>query len=276
MCKYMVYTSKYKQVFIEKLEESIDEGSLVVEEVVKDGMINGLCFDVDPTNERQCEKLTHIIGDIIQKKIIEEVVKGYLKSRDDLSKIEKEEIKKAFLHNNYLSREDGYSSITYYLIYIPLLEEIKKSVSFNMDGWMTFRTSKYKVLLQDTLEQFIVDYTTKKEIVSFIKVMREISHLSAPLEEVLHIMYDENGILNMYNISLHEVTRNYIKKYCRDLVLDSTLSREDLILNILITVCPEHIIVHKAQLAKEPQFLKMLEIIFDKNLIYCMGCRLCE
>jgi len=74
---------------------------------------------------------------------------------------------------------------------------------------------------------------------------------------------------------MQEVTQSYMEQYCKELLTDETLNKEDLIMNILITVCPRRIIIHQKEKAKHPEFIKTLEGIFGTNIKYCKGCKYC-
>lgn len=277
MCHYILYTSKYLKKLCEKLEElEVEEEMTNETEIRQVGNVYEISYMMEGKKEFCDEQLAHIISDLIQKQVINRVCITYLKNKDELGRLDKRDITEAFISNNYLSRQEGFSSFTYYLLYVPILQEIKKTGSFNIEGWIQFRTQKYRILLNDLLEQFILDYSMKKEVVTFIKLMRDMSLLSVPLEEVLHLIYNDEGLPQLYNKEMKNMTGFYIRQYCKDLLLDSTLSREDYILHILISISPKQLMIHQKDRAKEQQFLKTLEVIFDENIIYCRGCLECE
>ena len=278
MCHYKLYTTVYKKELLEKLEE-LEQSEAVVSgiEMTCVGKIYKVECTIDGDTREICnEEIAHRLSDLIQKQAMYKVCKSYLTEREDLTTLEKRELTDAFVGNNYLSRHEGFSSITYYMLYIPILREMSKGEDFHIDGWLQFRTQKYKVLLSDLLEQFIVDYNKKREVVNFIKLMRDVSLLSTPLEECMHLVYTDMGKIQLYNSQLKHVTGGYIRQYCKELLLDSTLKREDLILHVLITISPRELIIHHKERAKEQQFLKTIEIIFDETIRYCKGCKLCN
>ena len=277
MCHYIFYTRNLKEEMMGKVEALVQDHEINGQMEIKSvHHIYELHYDSNIGKEKSDEALAHVLSDMIQEQAILKVCKRYLKSREDLSIIERREITEAFMRNNYLSRQEGFSYITYYLLYLPIHKEIKEKQTLNIEGWLAFRLAKYKILLRDILEQFIEDYMAKKEVVSFIKLMREASVLAVPLEEVIHVVYKREGKIHIYNKNLKNVTSYYIKKYCKELLLDSTLTREDLLLHVLITVCPKKIIIHKTENIKTKRFMNTLEIIFEDNITYCTGCELCE
>ena len=277
MCHYTFYTKSLKDEIALKLAELIEENEIDSKGEIRDKAALYELYYETTMNKNPCdEAIAHVMSDIIQKQAILKVCQTYLKDRDDLSFVERREITDAFLRNNYLSRQEGFSYVTYYLLYLPVYNEIKEKQTLNIEGWLQFRLGKYKILLKDILEQFIEEYMTKKEVVTFIKFMRDVSLLAVPLEEEIHVVYEMEGKVQIYNKGLKNVTGYYIKKYCKDLLLDSTLTREDLLLHVLITICPKNITIHRRENMKTKQFMNTLEIIFEENIRYCEGCDFCK
>ena len=277
MCHYMLYTSLCKKELLQKLEELEQEEEMANELDIKlQGTVYKIDCSLEGTKEFCDEQLAHVLSDLIQKQVINKVCTTYLKEREEIGHLDKRDIIETFINNNYLSRQEGFSSFTYYLLYVPILQEIRECGTFNIEGWIRFRTQKYQILLGDMLEQFILDYSMKKEVVTFIKLMRDMSILSTPTEQVLHLIYNSEGLPQLHNKEMKNMTGSYIRQYCKELLLDSTLTREDYILHILISISPSQLVIHQRRRAREPQFLKTLEIIFDENIIYCKGCLYCE
>lgn len=276
MYQCVLYTTKYKDELLARFKEFEDEDELVNPlNVTRDGAIYRLDYCPEQIETNKIETFAHVVSDIIQREGIMQLAGTYLARRKDLSLIDKREIERRFITNNYLSRQEGFSALTYYLVYMPILEELKKYQEINIEGWLRFRTSKYKIILQDVLEQCIEDYFVKKDIVKFIKMIREISNFNDPLEDTLHLVYKADGKIKILNEVMQEVTASYIKEYCEELLTDKTLNKEDLIMNVLITVCPRRIVVHQKEKAKHPEFIKTLEGIFGMNIKYCKGCKHC-
>lgn len=277
MCRYTLYTINYKEEIIAKIKETECHEELRGKlDVKKLESIWQLDYEIEESKEYCDEIVAHVISDVIQKQAIYKVCHKALKTKDDIDCADKKEITETFVTENYLSRQEGFSSITYYLIYMPILVEVRKEASFNVDGWLQFRIKKYKILLNDLLEQFIADFEMKKDVVTFIRLMRDVSMLSKPLEDMLHLIYNQEGTPQLFNKDMKNVTGHYIKKYCKELVLDSTLHEEDWMLHILITVVPKKIVIHKKENARQKKFLKTLEIIFDESIQYCNGCDYCN
>lgn len=275
MCHYKFYTRALKNELSDKLIELKEESDSCLEVKPVDDLYE-VVYELQGEKEKCDESMAHVICDVIQKQAIIKECREYLRIKEKLSVLEQREVSDAFLRNNYLSRQEGFSYMTYYLLYVPIFKEIREQQGFHIEGWLNFRIQKYRALIRDTLQQFTADYLAKKEVVSFIKLMRDVSLLAVPLEEQMHILCTKEGKLELYNSEYKRVTGHYIKKYCRELLLDSTLLREDLLLHVLITISPKEIIIHHKENLKSKQFLNTLEIIFEQGISLCKGCAFCE
>ena len=274
MCRYIFCTIKYKLQLLSKLEE-LDQEGMDSFEVTQTGDVFKLAYPFKQSQTDRLEMLTQVVSDIVQKQSIIQITEAYLMKRKDLEIADKKEIKKRFVAHNYLSTQEGFSALTYYLVYRPIQETLEASEVLNIDGWLNFRTHKYDIILTDILDQFVEDYLLKKDIIRFIKMVREMSSLNVPLQDTLHLVYKKDSQMILLNEDMEEVTASYTQEYCQDLLADDTLSEEDLIMNILLTVAPRKIIVHQKQRAKHPQFIKTLESIFGIHMRYCKGCEYC-
>lgn len=275
MWHYQFHTRRCNIELDEKIQEFTIENDGYLE-VKKKAHVYEFNYGVKGSKELCDEQIAHIMSDIVQKQAIIKVCEAYLKEKEGLSFEEKKEIGEAFLNNNYLSRQEGFSYITYYLLYVPILNEIKDKQGFNIDGWIDFRINKYLVLLRDLLEQFLADYLSKKDVVSFIRLMREASYLAVPLEEIIHVVFSKEGKIMLFDEKHQNVTGHYVKKYCKELLLDSTLTREDYLLHVIITISPRKLVIHHKERMKDKKFINTLEIIFEDNVIYCTACDFCR
>ncbi|PHV70878.1 hypothetical protein CS063_07590 [Sporanaerobium hydrogeniformans] len=269
-----LYTTKYKKELLEELNENREEYYPYPFKITCQNDVYKI--ECGQLSLESIEDLAHILCDFIQKEAVSKVTREYLKKRDDLSVLDKRDITRHFMTQQYITRQEGISSLIYYFLYSPLLETLKEQKELNVDGWLCFRLSKYKIILQDILEQFIEEYMVKKDFVNLIKLIREINFLTQPLEDTMHLVCEERGRLRLLDEEMKDVTQAVIKKYCQDLLQDSTLSEQDLIMNVLITICPRELIIHQKERVQKPQFIKALEGIFGLQVSYCNGCHYCR
>lgn len=277
MSTYTIYTQTLKDEMMQSISNVMEEKNMQYT-----WHVNSIseCYEVtyilDGKKQKNDEMITNALCDIIQKNVIAFVCRSVLKKRDDLDALERDEITQAFMTNSYLSRQEGASYLTYYLVYLPVYKEIREKGSLNIEGLIRFRVKKYQLFLKDILDQFIEDYIAKKNVIHFIRVMRDVTLLAVPLEEVVHLLFKKNGKIQLYNKDKQNITGDYIKKYCKDIILDSTLTQEDLILHVLITISPKKLMIHGQKNSHSKSFENTLEIIFEGSIHYCQSCAFCE
>ncbi len=279
MCQYTFYITALPDEMITKLQE-FTEGKKIKASIVTGKSATVDTLEVSLADDKKKlkleEELAHIISDIVQKRSIEKVCDKYLKKRDDIEPTEKHDITDAFIKNNYLSRQEGFSYITYYLLYLPIYKEIGDEHQLNIDGWINFRVSKYVGMLEQMLERFVTNYLSKKDVVEFIEIMREASTYVKPLEDTIHLAY----ILETFQIfdkDYRNITTESINRFCKDIITDEGVTREDLILHVIMTISPAKIVFHNMNpKAKYPrkatQLINTLEMIYEGNISYCDGC----
>ncbi|MEG0388176.1 MAG: sporulation protein YtxC, partial [Niameybacter sp.] len=210
-----------------------------------------------------------------QEEILKDFAKSYLKGRKDLIRKEKEEIEKFFIHNNYITKEEGVSYISYYVIYTPIYKELEKYKVLNIDGWITFRSQKYKIILQDVMEQTIYDYEMQKDYVQFINFLIQMKSMQEEQTELVHLVPQGNGDILLFDEQKKEQTDYWLKLYCEELE-DDKLTIEDKVLHTLIELAPQKIKLHDCQDYLNKPFLETLKILFKDQLQYCKGCEICH
>ncbi|OOO00411.1 MAG: hypothetical protein ATN35_07510 [Epulopiscium sp. Nele67-Bin004] len=237
------------------------------------------CYEISySASSREIEVLTEImasaVADIVQKQTLRLFIDKYCKARQDLSPTQKQEIADMFVNNNYIPKQDGISSIAHYLLYIPILEFLEDSVTINVDGWISFRTDKYRFILNEVVEQFIYDYETKEDYVKFLEFLREVSSSGESLEETIDLFCTKQGDIEVYRKG-KPATKDYVARYCGEFDTSDML-KEDLVMHILITTCPKNIVIHNAYDFYNPNFIITLQEIFVDQVRMCQGCEVCQ
>lgn len=279
MVQYMIMTSKYDEKFKRSMEDTKKDTFNFKGKWKESLKAEVHSFVLEGTNKDKklmVEQLATIISDIVQSHVLTKFAKEYLKSKTDLTVKEKKEIENMFILNNYVSKEEGVSYISYYLLYTPILKALEEQKVLNIDGWIVFRTHQYKIILEDILEQTIYDYETQKDYLRFVSLLRESRKIQEALENTLHLVQTVDKKMQILNTDKQDITEEYIKIYCADLIKDKEVTREDLIMNIFITVSPEKVVIHNKKEYSNLQFVETLEMIFEGQIEYCEGCQKCS
>ena len=129
MYHYAFYMRKLNQELSERSQEFVLENNGYFE-MKKFDCLYEMNYELKGNKEKCDENMAHVISDIIQKQAIIKVCDAFFKAKEGLSPLEQKEIGEAFLNNNYLSRQEGFSYITYYLLYLPVFKEIKEKRGF--------------------------------------------------------------------------------------------------------------------------------------------------
>ncbi|MEG0711326.1 MAG: sporulation protein YtxC, partial [Niameybacter sp.] len=202
MIQYKIWTQKYGEPFKTKIESDVERTKLQGERWELEHLVNIDGFKFTPNKKEQDQSLNNLatfVGDFIQEEILKDFAKSYLKGRKDLIRKEKEEIEKFFIHNNYITKEEGVSYISYYVIYTPIYKELEKYKVLNIDGWITFRSQKYKIILQDVMEQTIYDYEMQKDYVQFINFLIQMKSMQEEQTELVHLVPQGNGDILLFD-----------------------------------------------------------------------------
>ncbi|MEG0325747.1 MAG: sporulation protein YtxC [Cellulosilyticaceae bacterium] len=278
MVQYIITTTKYNKILKQSIEDT-GQKSFNLSDQWKESLKGEMylfVFEVASRDKKLIlEKLATMISDIVQSCVLTKFAKEYLKNRVDLTMKEKREIENMFILNNYVAKEEGVSYISYYLLYTPILKALEEQKLLNIEGWIVFRTHQYKIILEDILEQTIYDYETQKDYLRFVNLLRESRRIQQALENTLHLIQTPDKKMRVFNTDKQDITEEYIKIYCEELLKDEGVTSEDLIMNIFITVSPEKVVIHNKKDYINLKFVETIEIIFEGQIEYCEGCAQC-
>ena len=278
MIQYRVWTENYVELFQIKLNKLLEDPDSICGSWQCDSLNSVKCFRCTVSKNEQdtvLKKIVNLVGDVIQEGVLKKFAKRYLRKNKELSREEKKEVEKLFMYNSYSSREEGVSYIAYYVLYTPLLKELERYKEVNIDGWIAFRTQKYKVILEDVMEQIIYDYKMQKDYIQFINFLLDTKSMQQAKEEVIHLIPKEDGEILLLDEGMKNRTKAYIQQYCGELK-DEKMKIEDKVLHILVCVSPKKIIIHKERENLNPHFLETLKALFKEQLSYCEGCENCQ
>lgn len=275
MNQYSLLTEKYRDTVMQKLQQS--PSSLTNEwDISELEKVTCFSYKFNKKDENSsAEKIAGILSEIIQHEIVETFSQKYLNAREDLSLDEKKHIQKMFMVGNCFTCDEGISYIAYYLVYAPVLEFLKSQKHIHLDGWIMFRTSQYRVVLKEMLEQVIMDYLLREEYEQFVFLLKENKKLQVALEDEIHLVPNLKDGMHILNQNGKDVTEDYIAEYCEELLSEEDAKIEDLLMNVLVTVSPKRIIVHQKSEIGCKELLSTICLVFFGEITYCEGCKHC-
>jgi len=221
------------------------------------------------------EIITMVIYDFLHLEILMRFAKTYLSRRSDLIMEYKKEIFEIFMKGNYLKNEEGFSMISYHLLYTPLCDFLKSNDRINLDGWMIFRVHKYKVILEDIMLQTIYDYETGLNYIDFMKYFKNFKQTQPAVVDILHVYCKKDKEIVLLDEKHEDKTKHYLAKYCDG--VDFVYAKvEDQIMHILMHLCPTEIVLHRNKNYSNKNFIITLQKIFEESLTLCCGCETCN
>lgn len=160
------------------------------------------------------------------------------------------------------------------LLFNTFYEYIKEHHSIVFSGFVNFRLTQYRKLLEDLVDFSVNEYIIEKEYLEFISLLKIYINTQPPSSQSVHIISLENDtfLLNE-NIELIDVDKNGLNaKYLSDL----SFSTNDYILNTLLNILPQKIYIHLVSDFDNLDFLNTLQLIFENRIELCHNCNICN
>ena len=144
----------------------------------------------------------------------------------------------------------------------------------SIDGLVLFRLKRYRTILEQVAKQLLDAYYAKKEYEEFLHLLRYFIKVQRERPNVLHLVLSNCGEYTLYNEKKEDITALCMLEF----VSEDTLladSMDDLLLSILITTAPQHLVLHNIQHMKNRELFVTIAKVFD-TIEYCGGCPLCQ
>ena len=186
--------------------------------------------------------------------------------------LEKKMIEKNFYE--YVIFEDN-NSLRYRkeeIIY-SISKYIYENKAMILDGFVTFRLSKYIKMLEEVLDYAVQQYVIEKEYDEFINLLKLYVDSKSPKTSLVHLIYSngESILLNEHKKIINLDDSIFDATYLSDI----SFSSNDYALNALLTLLPEKIELHLISKDKD-EFINTLKVIFGTRISICNNCNLCK
>lgn len=150
----------------------------------------------------------------------------------------------------------------------------KEQNSANVEGLVTFRLPKYRMLLERMAEELFDRYLANREYQEFIALLRYFVSVQSGRPKLVHLFVHEHRMYTIMNEEKEDITAKCIS----DFVPPEEVSAEnfdDLLISMLITLAPEKMIVHNSVHIQNTELFNTIHHVFD-NVVYCDGCDMCD
>ena len=151
---------------------------------------------------------------------------------------------------------------------------IKSHHSIIISGFVNFRLSSYRKLLEDLIDFSVNEYIIEREYYEFISLLKLYINSQNPLTNIIHIInLDYDIILLDENLNIIDIDKKSLNaKYLSDV----TFSNNDYVLNTLLNLLPKKIFLHQISNYSNLEFINTLKLIFDSRLKICNDCNICN
>ena len=153
-------------------------------------------------------------------------------------------------------------------------EYISHNHSIILSGFINFRLSKYRKLLEELVDFSVNEYIIEREYLEFVSLLRlYINSQVSSLQTVHLISLEHDTLLLDENMQQVDVNKNALNaKYLSDV----SFSTNDYVLNTLLNMLPKKIYLHLVSPFSNLDFLNTLQLIFENRIELCHDCNICN
>ena len=212
--------------------------------------------------------LTKIIVDFYETSILQDII---ISNYFYFSEIERKEIfKNCFELLNESLKE---KLLRENLIFLSCFDYIENNKCMILDGFVNFRLKKYVKEIDEIVDIAVDKYVLEREYNEFISLLKLYINSKEPEEDVIHLIYqnEESILLNTKKNIIDTTSSVFNAKYLSDI----SFSSNDYALNALLNLLPKKIYIHLID-GVEDEFIETLKLIFEKRVIICTECKICN
>ncbi len=160
------------------------------------------------------------------------------------------------------------------LLFDAFYEYIITHHSIVLTGFINFRLSKYRNLLEELVDLSVNEYIIEREYTEFISLLKLYVSSEPSLTHIVHIIsFDDNTFLLDENLNIIDIDKNALNaKYLSDV----SFSNNDYILNTLLNLLPRKIFIHLVSSSNNLEFIETLKLIFNGRIELCTDCNICN
>ncbi len=219
------------------------------------------------TDNSVIEGVSQIIAEWIVSRYKSELILKYVRNNFDADiirfndRIVDKSVKSTMLLDEIYSKK---------IIVKKLTDYIKENSCISVKGFVSFRIAEYKRLVESIVFDTVDEIYVEREYTEFLQLLKAYIDNSVPMVDLLHVYVQNNLKISLYNFKMEE-----IEVKLED--MDSTeffLTKDDLLVSVLISLAPKRIIWHNNSNFKNTSLINTLNEIFAERFYLCNGCNL--
>ena len=145
----------------------------------------------------------------------------------------------------------------------------------NLDGYVYFRLQDYRQELKRIVDGAVENFLMEKEYREFIRLLKYFLEVQEPKIDIIHLAIDGQGQFQITDQRLRPIEPVEWEEYSLE-EIDDERDYEDLLVSMLVTVAPRHILLHRNVLPRYPRAVEALKRIFGSRIAYCNNCSYCR
>lgn len=159
------------------------------------------------------------------------------------------------------------------LLFDAFYEYISNTKSIILTGFINFRLSSYRILLNELVDFSVNEYVIEKEYLEFISLLKLYVNSQPPSNSIIHLISSDFGIILLdEKLEMIELQKNNLKYFS-----DITFSDNDFILNTLLNILPKKIYLHLVTISPNNfDFINTIKLVFENKITICQDCNICN
>ena len=157
-----------------------------------------------------------------------------------------------------------------------IIECVEEGNSINVKGFLDFRYKELRIDIYRCVEKIIEKYMVEKEYNEFISLLKYFVEVQESKSERIDMFVgDGEGDYILKDENDNDMMETLISELCENKSIVE-ISKEDLVISGLITLCPKKVVIHCSGKDKDKELINTIEKVFEGRVEYCTGCKKCS
>ena len=147
-----------------------------------------------------------------------------------------------------------------------LKDTLNETDEIILEGFMRFRMKDFLSHWREILIASIDHYLLEQEYKEFINILKYFVEIRKPKIKTIHITIGHDGSFIILDDLLKVVNDDVLVKNSKE--KNMTLTKEDILLSMLISIAPKKIIVHNAEKIEDKLLIDTIKRIFIDKVLF--------
>ena len=159
------------------------------------------------------------------------------------------------------------------LLFDAFYDYISNNKTIILTGFINFRLSAYRILLNELVDFSVNEYIIEKEYLEFISLLKLYVNSHQSSTSITHLVSTNLGIVLLDdNLEIIKLQKDNLKYFS-----DITFSVNDFILNTLLNILPQKIYLHLVSISPNDfDFINTIKLVFENRITVCTDCNICN